>query len=776
MAKQDQSLVDHPLVAPKVKYPDKDFTFWKRRFEDKDYLTIVNGGDFPRGKILSSMNIDNSGLTGSFGICDEGEIKARLALMEFLHTNQEITKFLRTCCQSSSVPTDEDDFMMYFNPKKEHNPHWETIHQLLELIDKAESVPERIQTFVDTLKGSKPLEQSEKEMARVILNQIINIANLEGTFSGTIVFGATKVYMDPGWRIVKEDEVLKPGREIRMDLAAGVNTVKMTKKELEQRKPNRKSHHDEYDSPEEERENDRFVWLIQAENIEDADFPEFHGYSKYSYPLLNATHYDFPKWTRKGFNIGRVLGIGKLWQWLIKRKNAKAKLQAMQEMVISKPSGDITSDVKDGLLKKLNTVEWNKVLPKSVINDAIRSEQSYQAYLQRERSSKGRSSSSSEKEPSRYAHYRLSTTIYLHYSKDGLFLKIISILPLRVDSSFSFKFADFEGYTPKQKRIIKDARDTISAEVQKHQRALAEVRLSSKIDRQAPDFFNTFWKADSPETDKLYRWFMISNMLASSMMVSVSNASQKNRDFFNDYINEIRTVIGLLAKLQIKAKELKAPLCFAKILDGDQHIVSFDQILPMHLLLDLQTNGNKIVPINNMPSLNGQMVCLTGRNGGGKTVAKLSLGDIIFLVQSGLPVFGKGVQLNVKKMLGMVFIGARGEHGSTFQTLVTKTKNVLVEANKYNPNEVVMIIDELGTGTQQHYGQQLADRLLNTLNSRGISTIFSTQITEVAEGAKNRLNAQCVRLDKNHRIHEGIGDGEADQVMEELGLDKVLDN
>jgi len=133
-----------------------------------------------------------------------------------------------------------------------------------------------------------------------------------------------------------------------------------------------------------------------------------------------------------------------------------------------------------------------------------------------------------------------------------------------------------------------------------------------------------------------------------------------------------------------------------------------------------------------MPVLDGQMVCLTGRNGGGKTVAQLSLGDIIYLTQSGLPSFGEDISLNVKKMLGMVFIGSRGEHGSTFESLVIKTRDVLLAADKYKANEIVMIMDELGAGTQQYSGKNLALRLLKTLHNRGISTIFSTQITEVA--------------------------------------------
>ena len=182
--------------------------------------------------------------------------------------------------------------------------------------------------------------------------------------------------------------------------------------------------------------------------------------------------------------------------------------------------------------------------------------------------------------------------------------------------------------------------------------------------------------------------------------------------------------------------------------------------------------GKEIVPVRGLPSINGQMIGFTGSHGGGKTVTSETIVECIFLAQSGLPVFGKGFRLNPKELLGIVFI-ERGE-GSTAQLLLQKSVNILKAIRQTDSSKIVLIFDELGTGTQEAAGLKLGQDLLRSLAGRNISVIFSTHITALAEFAQEELGVECLQFTKDHRILPGIGTGEMEVLRKDTGFDQLL--
>jgi len=145
----------------------------------------------------------------------------------------------------------------------------------------------------------------------------------------------------------------------------------------------------------------------------------------------------------------------------------------------------------------------------------------------------------------------------------------------------------------------------------------------------------------------------------------------------------------------------------------------------------------------------------------------------IFLAQSGLPVLGRGFRLNPKEILGLVFV-ERGE-GSTAELLVGKILKIMQGIKRAKGSKIVLVFDELGTGTQEASGLKLGKRVLSKLNEReAITVIFNTQIIALAEFAQNNLGAKCLQLDKKHRILPGIGEGKMEEMVQETGLDKFL--
>ena len=172
------------------------------------------------------------------------------------------------------------------------------------------------------------------------------------------------------------------------------------------------------------------------------------------------------------------------------------------------------------------------------------------------------------------------------------------------------------------------------------------------------------------------------------------------------------------------------------------------------------------------PELNGRMICLTGRHGRGKSVAGSSVLETLWLAQSGLPVFAKEFSFDVKDVIGAV-INDEG-HGSTATVFIQKTKNLLENIAKVPSEKSVIFIDEIGKGTQESSGLALGKRLLSTLADKHYSVIFNTQIMGLAEYAQTNVGAKCLKVDNNHQFAPGIGEGEMDELVKEIGLEKYL--
>lgn len=436
-----------------------------------------------------------------------------------------------------------------------------------------------------------------------------------------------------------------------------------------------------------------------------------HGHQMFSYAVDTVVDEPYPKWTKQKVNPLNWIGIGKLARLIVDKKNAFHKKQAFEEMVITEASPEIIGDIREAIEKKLLAV---KPISQN-LDDTI-------------------------------------LHIYFAYSKKGLRLRIYSV-DCNFSSEQNFEFDEFRGYNQERLKVIEEARKDYEKIATDNCRSLMLAKARVGLEEKYSFLFgNDPFEAISPRMDSKHKWFAVINLYKSGLLNQVYEASVISRKFFISHINKLDNVVDLAMKLGEKAKELKTNLSFPQILDGDEHLVSFKEIFPIHLLPGLKGNG--LVPISSLPDINGQMIALSGKHGGGKTVTGLTLMDNIYLAQSGLPVFGRGFKLNVKDMLGLMFI-ERGS-GSTCQTLLKKIKNILEELKKTKPSKGFVILDEVGTGTQELDGYELGKDLLTKLNDLGISVIFSSQITSLVEFSRSKLGAGCFQVDENHRITPGI--------------------
>ena len=360
-------------------------------------------------------------------------------------------------------------------------------------------------------------------------------------------------------------------------------------------------------------------------------------------------------------------------------------------------------------------------------------------------------------------YYNYIFTIKFEYSSAGLDLEFISVENKGWSRDFKFKHSNFEGLTTKEKiRIHKEVK-----KINEVYKFTSSVRNCQKVyeDLDAHcDLFKKNFTIKSPLTDEDFRWYALRNIYNEQKKL-VENL-EIIRKYTYEATKELDKLGDIVATMQKIAKQRNLSICIPEIIE-DKKGTSFKDLAPIEII----EKSNELIPFN-LPTINGHILCLTGRHGGGKSVAGKSILSSIFLAQSGLPVFAKEFKTEIKTVMGSV-VNDEGE-GSTATVFVEKVKNLLDGISKVPVGQSIVFIDEIGKGTQEAAGVSLGKRLLKTVKEKGYSVVFNSQILQLAEYAKDELGARCFVVDKNHNFQEGVGDGQMDELIKEKGLDKYL--
>lgn len=268
------------------------------------------------------------------------------------------------------------------------------------------------------------------------------------------------------------------------------------------------------------------------------------------------------------------------------------------------------------------------------------------------------------------------------------------------------------------------------------------------------------------------------NNLKLEENIEIDKILQKLSSLFLEIINELENDINLIGLIDLIFAKAK----YSIFLNASEAQINDEKYINLvnayHPLLDQKTAVKNTIHLGK----NYNSLIITGPNTGGKTVNLKTVGLLCLMAMCGLHIPAK--EGSSTYIFDNIFadIGDEQSISDSLSTFSSHMTNIAIILQKATENSLVLL-DELGSGTDPIQGANLAISILEELYSKGSLCISTTHypelkhfaiITEGFENASVEFNLET--LSPTYKLLLGIpGTSNAFEISKKLGIsDEII--
>ena len=243
------------------------------------------------------------------------------------------------------------------------------------------------------------------------------------------------------------------------------------------------------------------------------------------------------------------------------------------------------------------------------------------------------------------------------------------------------------------------------------------------------------------------------------------------------YQKEIKNNADALTQLDFLSAKSK----LAKAMKATEPVLNQDHVIKLRKARHPLISPKKVVPNNIEIGTSFDTMLITGPNTGGKTITLKTLGLLQLMAQAGLFITAEeGSQLTVFNEI----YADIGDEQSIEQSLSTFSSHMdqIIKIMKNVTEDDLVLIDELGAGTDPEEGASLAIAILDDLRGAQAKIAITTHYPELKLYGYNRarttnasMEFDLKKLAPTYRLRIGIpGQSNAFAIAHQLGMNETV--
>ena len=209
-------------------------------------------------------------------------------------------------------------------------------------------------------------------------------------------------------------------------------------------------------------------------------------------------------------------------------------------------------------------------------------------------------------------------------------------------------------------------------------------------------------------------------------------------DLIRPHLDELAGVLDTLGQLDfIRAKALFAQDVGAQMCHVDRKpVVEWYTAVHPALLLSLRSQGKEVVPLNITLNRQDRILVISGPNAGGKSVCLKTVGIVQYMMQCGLlPTLRDNSHMGIFRDI-FIDIGDQQSIENDLSTYSSHLQNMKLFLSK-GGKETLILIDEMGSGTEPQIGGAIAQSILEQLNEHQIMGVVTTHYQNLKQFAED---------------------------------------